>query len=123
MGRIVRADDFTNEELQAVLDHIDHLDYFVENGTPQWVQQEAEKFSAPNPKPSVDELRAQITATVHSSMGWDDPHDREKMLHAAIKSFYLLWWIDHLDRAGREKGLNGAVQLAMKVNFNPKFTF
>ena len=120
MGRIVRSEDFTDQELEEFLDRIERLDYTIDPGTPQWVEHEAESYSQKNAKPTPRELRNYISHAVQSSMGWDDPHDSRKMLHAAVKAYYALDWIEHLHRHAK-KAADVSIQTALKVKFTPIF--
>lgn len=121
MSRIVRSDDFSDEQLRSFLGGIERLDYFVPPGITKWVQEEAEAYSRPNPKPSIVELRQMIETSVQSSMGWDDPDQPEKMLHTALKSYYLIKWMEHLMRAAARRKSKLDPIVAAKVAFTPAF--
>lgn len=118
MGREVRSSDFSDEELARVYDSIERLVWHVPPDAPPEIEREARAFADGRPRPTPGELREHIEHAVTVARGWDDPDNPRIMLHAAIKSYYLLSWLGHL--AERERhGLD--LSLGYRVSFTPNF--
>lgn len=117
MSPEVRGADFGDDELLRFFESVERLTWTSPGEPPEWVVTEAERFAASPPVPSPEALREQVDQAVAIARGWDHPDDRTQMLHAGIKAFYLLRWMDwvmdhhpHRDRAA-----------AYRVRFTPVF--
>lgn len=122
--KIVQQSDYQDAELEEFVTKIKRLSW-KQVGTeplPQWVADAANAFAEEAPRPDIEELRAHIDHSVEVARGWDDPHDRVVMLHSALKSYYLLKWLDFLEHHAPD-AVSGPVPVdvkwAARVSFTP----
>ena len=116
MSKEVHNTDFTDEELTRFFESVSRLTWSSITPVPAWVGEQADAFGRSPPRPTPAELRQHIDHAVAVARGWDDPDNKKVMLHAAIKSFYLIRWLEHLQKHSSKR-----TDLAMgyRVNFTP----
>ncbi len=117
----VSGADYSDEEINAFFDAVKSLRWTSTQRVPMWVQKEADAFARRRPRPTPEALRLHIDHAVHVARGWDHPNDHGLMFSAAVKSFYLLSWLDHLQRhePSGEARSQLDVSLGLKVSFMP----
>ncbi len=120
MPREITPEDFSDDDLTRVFEGVTRLVWSAQTDLPEWVHREADAFAADPPRATPDELREHIGHAVTVARGWDDPDDRRTMLHSALKSFYLIKWLERL--VGRNHGGRPDLSLAYRVSFTPAFT-
>lgn len=124
MPREVKSSDFTDAELEAFFGRVTSLKVSALGGPPPWIRREAVAFAEKNPKPDYDELRQQIDHSVAVARGWDHPWDHHEMFTMAVKAYYLLAWLGHLQGVVERRGQDTRhldLSFAYKMTFTPVF--
>ena len=120
----VKSSDFSDEDFDRFFNRVTALKASVVGNPPQWIRREAEAFAKRNPRPDYDELRQHIDHSVAVARGWDHPWDRHEMFSMAVKSYYLLAWLNHLQQAVLNDYPERArldLSYAYKMSFTPMF--
>lgn len=122
MHQEVRSSQFTDEQLKTFLDGIQRVFWTSarESKLTDWLRDQANTFADSLPRPTIDEFRLHIDRSVAVARGWDDPEDTKIMVHSALKSFYLVAWIEHLHRTAPELNPQ-TLMAAVAIAFTPVF--
>lgn len=120
----VKGIDFSDEEFGRFFESVERLEWKETAPTDESIHRAAEAFSRDPPMPGHDQMRSHIDHSVTVSRGWDHPYDRRLMFDTAVKSFYILAWLEYLQEQGRGDGGQSKpvdLTLGVKVTFTPVF--